>query len=115
MTEIYNPIGEYMGKEQQGYSLFDVLGVGLSDVDPLKLAGLTGRWAGTTYFLNAKSSQKLSGTFENKMVEPSLSKRESARRAKLVLDSPLIELATPSVFSSAGDKKLHPSQSPTIN
>jgi hypothetical protein len=34
MTEIYNPIGEYMGKEQQGYSLFDVLGVGLSDVDP---------------------------------------------------------------------------------
>jgi hypothetical protein len=47
------------------------------------------------------------------MVEPSLSKRESARAAELVLDSPLIELATPSVFSSAGDKKLHPSQSPT--
>ena len=37
------------------------------------------------------------------MVESSLAKRESARRAELVLDSPLVSFVSPSVSSSASD------------
>ena len=37
------------------------------------------------------------------MVDPTLTKRESARIAKLVLDSPIVSLDSPPVFSSHSD------------